>query len=39
MAVRKENPVAYLTVAAKFVPREMLLQLERPVDEMSDAEL
>ena len=35
----KENPVAYLTVAAKFVPREMLLQLERPVEQLSDADL
>ena len=39
VAVRKENPVAYLTVAAKFVPREMLLQLARPLAEMADDEL
>ena len=39
VAVRKENPVANLTVAAKFVPREMLLQLERPVEQLSDADL
>jgi hypothetical protein len=39
VAVRKENPVAYLTVAAKFVPREMLLQLARPLAELSDTEL
>ena len=39
VAVRKENPVAYLTVAAKFVPREMLLQLARPVEQLSDADL
>ena len=39
VAVRKENPVAYLTIAAKLVPREMLLQLARPVEQLSDAEL
>ena len=39
VAVRKENPVAYLTVAAKFVPKELLLQLERPVEQLSDADL
>jgi hypothetical protein len=39
VAVRKENPVAYLTVATKFVPREMLLQLARPLAEMADDEL
>ena len=39
VAVRKENPVAYLTVAAKFLPKELLLQLERPVEQLSDADL
>ena len=39
VAVRKENPVAYLTVAAKLVPKELLLQLARPVAEMADDEL
>ena len=39
VAVRKENPVAYLTVAAKLVPKELLLQLERPVEQLSDTEL
>ena len=39
VAVRKENPAAYLTVAAKFLPKELLLQLERPVEQLSDADL
>ena len=39
VAVRTENPMAYLTVAAKFLPKELLLQLERPVEQLSDADL
>lgn len=37
--VRGENPTAYLTIAAKLVPKELLLQLERPVEQLSDTEL
>jgi hypothetical protein len=37
--VRGENPTAYLTIAAKLVPKELLLQLERPLAEMADVEL
>ena len=39
VAVRTENPTAYLTIAAKLVPKELLLQLERPVEQLSDADL
>ena len=37
--VRVENPVAYLSVAARLVPREFLIESSGAVETMSDDEL
>jgi hypothetical protein len=37
--LRKENIVAYVKIATSLVPRELLLQVSRPLAEFSDAEL
>ena len=37
--VRVENPVAYLTVASRLVPREFLIESSGAVETMSDDEL
>ncbi len=37
--LRKENVAAYVKIATSLVPREVLLQVSRPLTEMSDAEL
>jgi hypothetical protein len=37
--VYDENPGLYLKIATSLVPRELLLQVSRPMEQMSDAEL
>ena len=37
--LRKENVAAYVKIATSLVPRELLLQISRPMAEMSDDEL
>jgi hypothetical protein len=37
--LRKENIVAYVKIATSLVPRELLLQVSRPMEQLSDAEL
>jgi hypothetical protein len=37
--LRRENIVAYVKIATSLVPRELLLQVSRPMEQMSDAEL
>jgi hypothetical protein len=37
--LRKENIVAYVKIATSLVPRELLLQVSRPLAELSDDEL
>jgi hypothetical protein len=37
--LRKENIVAYVKIATSLMPRELLLQVARPMEQMSDAEL
>ena len=37
--LREENVVAYVKTACSLVPRELLLQISRPMTEMSDDEL
>jgi hypothetical protein len=37
--LRRENIVAYVKIATSLVPRELLLQVARPTERMSDAEL
>ncbi len=37
--LRKSNVAAYVKIATSLVPRELLLQISRPMTEMSDDEL
>ena len=37
--LRKENVAAYVKIATSLVPRELLLQVSRPLAELSDDEL
>lgn len=37
--VYADNPGLYLKIATSLVPKELLLQVSKPLDEMSDAEL
>jgi hypothetical protein len=37
--VYAENPGLYLKIATSLVPRELLLQVSRPMEQLSDAEL
>jgi hypothetical protein len=37
--VYEEHPAIYLKTAAQLVPRELLLQITRPMEQMSDIEL
>jgi hypothetical protein len=37
--LREESVVAYVKIAASLVPREMLLQISRPMAEMTDEQL
>ena len=37
--LRRENVAAYVKIATSLVPRELLLQISRPMAEMSDDEL
>jgi hypothetical protein len=38
-AVRQSNPVAYLRVCAGLIPKELLVEVTRPMSDLSDAEL
>jgi hypothetical protein len=35
----EENPGLYLKIATSLVPRELLLEVSRPMEQLSDAEL
>ena len=36
---RKENPAAYMNAVLRLIPREVLLALDKPVDQQNDSEL